>query len=138
MKLSFSTNAFVRFSVAEAIEIIAKTGYSGVEILADVPHLYPFSTTGPELGEVAASLEKNRIEAANINANTAVGYYGVKFWEPVFEPLACQPRAGRSKVAGRVYEKVHRHGRLSLLPERERDFREDGPWREAREIFGVA
>ena len=47
MKLSFSTNAFVRFSVPEAIEIIAKTGYSGVEILADVPHLYPFSTTAP-------------------------------------------------------------------------------------------
>ena len=42
LKLSFSTNAFARFSVPEAIEIIAKTGYSGVEILADVPHLYPF------------------------------------------------------------------------------------------------
>ena len=91
MKLSFSTNAFVRFSVAEAIEIIAKTGYSGVEILADVPHLYPFSTTGPDLDEVAASLKKNRIEAANINANTAVGYYGAKFWEPLFEPSLANP-----------------------------------------------
>src|SRR5208337_662423 len=91
MKLSFSTNAFVRFSVAEAIEVIAKTGYSGVEILADVPHLYPFSTTGPDLDEVAASLKKNRIEAANINANTAVGYYGAKFWEPLFEPSLANP-----------------------------------------------
>ena len=127
MKLSFSTNAFVRFSVAEAIEIIAKTGYSGVEILADVPHLYPYSTTGPELDEVAASLKKNRIEAANINANTAVGYYGAKFWEPLFEPSLANPESGRSKVAGRVHQKVHRHCRLSLLPERERDFREDGP-----------
>ncbi len=61
MKLSFSTNAFVRFSVPEAIEIIAKTGYSGVEILADIPHLYPFSTTAPSLSEIASSLEKNRI-----------------------------------------------------------------------------
>ncbi|HIJ75126.1 MAG TPA: sugar phosphate isomerase/epimerase [Deltaproteobacteria bacterium] len=91
MKLSFSTNAFVRFSVPEAIGIIAKTGYSGVEILADVPHLYPFSTTGPELDEVAAALKKNRIEAANINANTAVGYYGAKFWEPLFEPSLANP-----------------------------------------------
>jgi len=91
MKLSFSTNAFVRFSVSDAIGIIAKTGYSGVEILADVPHLYPFSTTGYKLDEVAASLKKNRIEAANINANTAVGYYGAKFWEPLFEPSLANP-----------------------------------------------
>ena len=91
MKLSFSTNAFVRFSVPEAIEIIAKTGYSGVEILADVPHLYPFSTPGPNLAQIAASLEKNRIQAANLNANTAVGYYGAKFWEPLFEPSLANP-----------------------------------------------
>jgi sugar phosphate isomerase/epimerase len=97
MKLSFSTNAFVRFCVAEAIGIIAKTGYSGVEILADIPHLYPFSTTGPELEEVAASLEKNRIEAANINANTAVGYYGAKFWEPLFEPSLANPEPDARK-----------------------------------------
>jgi sugar phosphate isomerase/epimerase len=97
MKLSFSTNAFVRFSVPEAIEIIAKTGYSGVEILADIPHLYPFSTTASELAEIVSSLEKNRILAANINANTAVGYYGAKFWEPLFEPSLANPEVDARK-----------------------------------------
>ena len=97
MKLSFSTNAFVRFSVPEAIEIIANTGYSGVEILADVPHLYPYPTKAAvipvEAGmqEIASSLEKNRIQVANINANTAAGYYGAKFWEPLFEPSLANP-----------------------------------------------
>jgi len=91
MKLSFSTNAFVRFSVSEAIEAIAETGYAGVEILADVPHLYPFTTTGPELAKIAACLEKNRVFAANINANNAVGYYGARFWEPLFEPSLANP-----------------------------------------------
>ena len=97
MNLSFSTNAFVKFSVLEAIEIIAKTGYSGVEILADVPHLYPYSTkasvipAAAGIREIASSLEKNRIRAANINANTAAGCYGVKFWEPVFEPSLANP-----------------------------------------------
>jgi sugar phosphate isomerase/epimerase len=101
MKLSFSTNAFVRFSVPEAIDIIAKTGYSGVEILADIPHLYPFSTTASELVQIAASLEKNRVRPANINANTAVGYYGAKFWEPLFEPSLANPdpEARRWRVA---------------------------------------
>ena len=97
MNLSFSTNAFVRFSVPEAIEIIAKTGYSGVEILADIPHLYPFSTKASELDEVAASLEKNQIPAANINANTAIGYYWAKFWEPLFEPSLANPDADARK-----------------------------------------
>ena len=91
MKLSFSTNAFVRYSIPEAIEIIARIGYSGVEILADIPHLYPFSTPEPNLVEIADSLQKNRIQAANINANTAVGYYGAKFWEPLFEPSLANP-----------------------------------------------
>ncbi len=91
MKLSFSTNAFVRSSVPEAIEIIAGIGYSGVEILADVPHIYPPSTTEAELAEIALSLEKNRIRAVNINANTAVGYYGTRFWEPLFEPSLANP-----------------------------------------------
>jgi len=97
MKLSFSTNAFVRFSVPEAIEIIAKTGYSGVEILADIPHLYPFSTTASELADIVSSLEKNRILAANINANTAVGYYRSKFWEPLFEPSLANPEVDARK-----------------------------------------
>ena len=97
MKLSFSTNAFVRFSVPEAIEIIAKTGYSGVEILADIPHLYPFSTTASELAEIVSALEKNRIQAVNINANTSVGYYGAKFWEPLFEPSLANPEVDARK-----------------------------------------
>jgi sugar phosphate isomerase/epimerase len=91
MNLSFSTNAFVRFTVTEAIETIAKAGYSGVELLADVPHLYPFSTTGPDLERIAVCLEKNRVLPANINANNAAGYYGAKFWEPVFEPSLANP-----------------------------------------------
>ena len=41
MKLAFSTNAFVRYPVTEAVERIAAAGYEGVELLADVPHLYP-------------------------------------------------------------------------------------------------
>lgn len=93
MKLSFSTNAFVGFTVFEAIEAIADAGYAGVELLADVPHLYPFSTTERHLAQTASILEKRGLRVANINANTAVGYYGrdVKFWEPLFEPSLANP-----------------------------------------------
>ena len=41
MMLSFSSNAFKKFSLDIAIKEIAKIGYKGVEILCDIPHAYP-------------------------------------------------------------------------------------------------
>ena len=41
MKLSFSTNAFKKYSLLDAVEQIAACGYDGLEILCDTPHLYP-------------------------------------------------------------------------------------------------
>ena len=43
IKPAFSTNAYTRFPLVDAIRDIATVGYSGVEILADVPHAYPDS-----------------------------------------------------------------------------------------------
>ena len=40
MRLAFSTNAYVRYPLEEAIESIARLGYDGVEILADRPHAF--------------------------------------------------------------------------------------------------
>lgn len=86
MKLSFSTNAFVRFSLAEAVEHIARLGFEGVEILADVPHFYVERVSREELKALQEVLKSSGIQVANVNANTAVGYYGQEFWEPLFEP----------------------------------------------------
>src|SRR5687767_8905819 len=41
MKLAFSSNAYLHFSVEETIRRVAGLGYSGIEILADVPHAWP-------------------------------------------------------------------------------------------------
>src|SRR5581483_8029477 len=41
MQLAFSTNAYLRFSFAEAVRRLAAIGYTGVEIMADVPHAWP-------------------------------------------------------------------------------------------------
>jgi protein FrlC len=91
MRLAFSTNAFVRFSVIEAVERIAEIGYEGVEILADVPHLYPFSVSESELKKLTSVLDRCGLHVANLNANTAMGYYGRTFWEPLFEPSLANP-----------------------------------------------
>lgn len=81
----------MRFDVFDAVERIAKIGYQGVEILADTPHLYADSVTGGDLEKLIQILEKTGLEVANINGNTAMGFYGRQFWEPLFEPSLANP-----------------------------------------------
>lgn len=75
----------------EAVKLIAEIGYDGVELLADSPHLDPFKTSSDHLFELAASIRKLGLRVANVNANTAMGYYNAAFWEPLFEPSLANP-----------------------------------------------
>ena len=91
VKFSFSSNGFVRYSAVEAIEKIAKIGYEGIELLADEPHLYADELSKSDLEKVKSAIERSGLKVANINANTAMGYYGRQFWEPLFEPSLANP-----------------------------------------------
>lgn len=88
--LAFSTNAFTRFSVVEAIETIARLGYAGVEILADEPHVYP---TKMHLltRDVSSALDRTGIAVSNVNANCTFGYWKDAPAEPFFEPSLLSP-----------------------------------------------
>lgn len=91
MKFSFSTNAFIRQTVYKAIESIAAAGYEGVELLADIPHLYVHTLRAADIKKLKASLTANRIAVSNINANTVRGYYENGDAEPLFEPCLTDP-----------------------------------------------
>ena len=65
----------------------------GLKSLADVPHLYAPEVTRHDLDRLRALICGLGIRVANINANTAVGYYGRSFWEPLFEPSLANPDA---------------------------------------------
>ncbi|GKT06904.1 sugar phosphate isomerase/epimerase [Desulforhabdus sp. TSK] len=97
MELSFSTNAFVRHSVYDAVEKIAAAGYRGVELLADIPHLYADAISAGDLRRLKALLQGKGLQVANVNANTAAGYYGREFWEPLFEPSLAHPDQDRRR-----------------------------------------
>lgn len=87
MKLSFSTNAFTGYTAAEAVRKIAGIGYAGVELLADVPHLFMDDLDLKMIEDVRRAVEETGIEVSNINANTVRGYYGYgPFWDPLLEP----------------------------------------------------
>jgi sugar phosphate isomerase/epimerase len=70
MKLAFSSNAFKRFSLEESIISIAGIGYSGIEILCDLPHAYPPIFEKEMINMTRDLLSKYSIQISNLNAFT--------------------------------------------------------------------
>jgi sugar phosphate isomerase/epimerase len=82
MIFSYSTNAFVKYSLMEAIKLIAQTRFRGVEIMCDRPHLYPPDTNRRDLEELKQLLEKLNLKITNLNCFTlfAVGNTWLPSW----------------------------------------------------------
>jgi sugar phosphate isomerase/epimerase len=70
IRLAFSTNAFKKSSVAEAVAAIADAGYTGVELMADVPHVHPQSFRTEKRHELQHQLKQLHLAVSNINAFT--------------------------------------------------------------------
>lgn len=84
MKLAFSTNAYLNFSFAEATSRLAKIGYAGVEIMADVPHAWPACLLEEQKQGIRDNLKKNNLAISNINAfmMNALLDRRQKYWHP--------------------------------------------------------
>ena len=70
MKLAYSTNAFKRYSLNEAIRMIAEIGYEGIELLCDTPHAYPPAFHDKEIYSFKNQIAKFRLDISNLNAFT--------------------------------------------------------------------
>lgn len=70
MKLAYSTNAFKRYSLNEAIRMIAEIGYEGIELLCDTPHAYPPTFQDKEIYSFKNQIAKFRLDISNLNAFT--------------------------------------------------------------------
>ena len=70
MKLAYSTNAFKRYSLNEAIRMIAEIGYEGIELLCDTPHAYPPTFQDKEIYSFKNQIAKFRLGISNLNAFT--------------------------------------------------------------------
>jgi len=82
MVFGYSTNAFKKFTLNEAIEKIARIGFKGVEILGDRPHLYPPDFDEFKLAQLNEVLAKNDMKLTNLNSFTlfAVGDTYLPSW----------------------------------------------------------
>src|SRR5437870_11084570 len=67
-RLAYSSNAYMRFGVEEAIARIAALGYRGIELMADAPHLWPAETASRKIDAVRAALDRHGLAISNVNA----------------------------------------------------------------------
>jgi len=91
MKLAFSTNAYTKFDLTDAIRGIKRAGFDGVEILADVPHAYPDAIDDALVANVKRALDETKLAVSNINCNCSFGYWKDAPPEPYFEPSLISP-----------------------------------------------
>jgi len=80
VKLAYSSNAYRRWSIGEAISRIARIGYHGMELMADVPHAWPATLSDAQIGEMRRRISDAGLTLSNVNAfmMTAVQ----DFWHP--------------------------------------------------------
>jgi sugar phosphate isomerase/epimerase len=84
MKLAFSTNAYLNFSFAEAARRLARIGYAGVEVMADVPHAWPAFLLEEQKQGLRDALAGNGLAVSNVNAFMmhAVNDRRQRYWHP--------------------------------------------------------
>ena len=108
VQLAFSTNAFTRFALAEALVEIQRAGFGAAEILADVPHAYAADLNGTLICEIARQVERLGLAVSNINANCSFGYFRDPPPEAFFEPSLISPkpiwREDRLRMIGKAME----------------------------------
>jgi sugar phosphate isomerase/epimerase len=84
MRLAFSTNAYLKFSFAEACRRVAALGYAGVEVMADVPHAWPAWMLDEQKQALRDALAANRLAISNVNGFMmhAVNDPRQRYWHP--------------------------------------------------------
>lgn len=84
MKLAFSSNAYLRFTLEETVRRIAGLGYRGIELLADVPHAWPAGLLPERVDEIRLLINDAGLTISNINAfmMNAVADPRQPYWHP--------------------------------------------------------
>lgn len=70
IRLAFSTNAFKKNTLDEAIDAIGDIGYAGVELMADLHHAYPPAMDAARTDRTRRQLSARKLPVSNVNAFT--------------------------------------------------------------------
>ncbi len=137
MQLAFSSNAYLRHTVEEAIARIAALGYQGMELLADVPHAWPAGLLPQQIAAIRNHLEAHRLQISNINAfmMNAVADPRQPYWHPSWIEPERHYRAIRREHTKRALRLARELGAQSIQTEPGGPLEEGQSWQAAAAIF---
>jgi sugar phosphate isomerase/epimerase len=119
MKLAFSSNAYLHFSIEKTIEKVASLGYTGIEILADVPHAWPAGLLQERKDSIRDALARHRLTVSNVNAfmMNAVADPRQPYWYPGWTDAEPNYRAIRREHTKRALKLAAELGAPSITTE---------------------
>lgn len=137
MKLAYSSNAYMRFSVEEAIARIAALGYEGIELLADVPHAWPAGLLDEQKAAIRRCLARHHLQIANLNGfmMNAVADPRQPYWHPSWIEPDPHYRAVRREHTRRVLGLAAELGAPSVQTEPGGPLAEGQSWQQAARLF---
>jgi sugar phosphate isomerase/epimerase len=137
MKLAYSSNAYMNFSVEETIARIAALGYAGLEVLADVPHAWPAGLLEERKRAIRQCLEEHRLSIANINGfmMNAVADPRQPYWHPSWIEPDPNYRAIRREHTKRALRLAKELGSPSIQTEGGGPLAPGQTWQSAADTF---
>jgi sugar phosphate isomerase/epimerase len=137
MRLAFSSNAYLHFTIEETIARIADLGYRGIELLADVPHAWPAGLLPQQKRAIRTALDRYNLAISNINAfmMNAVADPRQPYWHPSWIDPDPHYRAIRREHTKRALHLAAELGAPHITTEPGGPLAEGQTWETAAAIF---
>jgi sugar phosphate isomerase/epimerase len=137
MQLAFSSNAYMHFSIEDTIRKIAEMGYTGIEVLADVPHAWPSFLLEERKQSIREHLERWQLTISNVNAfmMNAVADPRQPYWHPGWTDPDPHYRAIRREHTKRALKLAREIGARNITTEPGGLLAAGQSWDDAARIF---
>jgi sugar phosphate isomerase/epimerase len=137
MKLAFSSNAYMHFSIEDTIHKIADLGYTGIEVLADVPHAWPANLLDERKQSIRDCLAKHNLAIANVNAfmMNAIADPRQPYWHPGWTDPDPHYRAIRREHTKRALQLAREIGAPNITTEPGGLLTAEQSWQDGAQIF---
>lgn len=137
MKLAFSSNAYMHFSIEDTIRKVAEMGYAGIEVLADVPHAWPAGLLEERKQSIRNHLRDHHLQVANVNAfmMNAIADPRQPYWYPGWTDSDPNYRAIRREHTKRALKLAQEIGAPNLTTEPGGHLEPGQSWKDAARIF---
>ena len=137
MKLAYSSNAYLNYSIEETITRIAGLGYAGLELLADVPHAWPAGLLPERKQAIRDCLQQHHLAISNVNAfmMNAVADPRQPYWHPSWIEPDPHYRAIRREHTKRALTLAKELGAPSIQTEPGGPLPKNQSWQAAAKVF---